>query len=427
MSKQINQISIDKIFPHPKNPRTDLGDISELTESIKANGIYQNLTVVPKVSNGAVVEGFYTVIIGHRRLAAATAAGLDSVPCVITEMSESEQIATMLAENIHRSELTAFEQAKGFQMMFDLGESTRSVSKKTGFSETTIRNRTSLLKLNEDKFKDATERGATLQDFAEINSIEAPELREMALEAAGTVNFKSTLMKARDIEILRKNKPWVISQLEMFAEKAKDLTNKVFVGSYEIKTQTMPIKIPDDAGHIKYYYTEAVSRIYLYKDKIKTLEEIKRDEKAEEQRRNRDVLEEISQRAYKLRYEFIDNYPGRSRDSEILCKQFAMMFCCDNEYIMFDRKKLRELMESNGTEFNAEYIREFYSIAPEQALVFMVYSVLESEYGRYYDSELCHTDNKKLNNVYEFLMKLGYQISDEEKSLKDGTHELLTR
>lgn len=427
MSKQINQISIDKIFPHPKNPRTDIGDISELTESIKANGIYQNLTVVPKVSNGTTVDGFYTVIIGHRRLAAATAAGLDSVPCVITEMSESEQIATMLAENIHRSELTAFEQAKGFQMMFDLGESTRSVSKKTGFSETTIRNRTSLLKLSEDKFKDATERGATLQDFAEINAIEAPELREMALEAAGTVNFKSTLMKARDIEILRKNKPWVISQLEMFAEKAKDLTNKVFVGSYEIKTQTMPIKIPDDAGHIKYYYTEAVSRIYLYKDKIKTLEEIKRDEKAEEQRRNRDVLEEISQRAYKLRYDFIDNYPGRSRDSDILLRQFGSMFFGDNEYIHYDKKLLAELMETKGKNFDAEYIKEYYSFAPEQALVFMVYSVLESENGRYYDRELCHTDNKKLNNVYEFLMKLGYQLSDEEKSLKDGTHELLTR
>ena len=38
-------ISIDRLYPHPQNPRRDVGDISELTESIKANGVFQNLTV----------------------------------------------------------------------------------------------------------------------------------------------------------------------------------------------------------------------------------------------------------------------------------------------------------------------------------------------------------------------------------------------
>jgi ParB family chromosome partitioning protein len=42
----IQNISIDKLHPHPDNPRKDLGDLSELAESIKAQGILQNLTVV---------------------------------------------------------------------------------------------------------------------------------------------------------------------------------------------------------------------------------------------------------------------------------------------------------------------------------------------------------------------------------------------
>lgn len=45
--KGLVYIPIDKLHPHPDNPRKELGDLYELTESIKARGIMQNLTVVP--------------------------------------------------------------------------------------------------------------------------------------------------------------------------------------------------------------------------------------------------------------------------------------------------------------------------------------------------------------------------------------------
>lgn len=44
----LQNISIEKLYPHPDNPRKDLGDLSELVESIRAQGILQNLTVVPR-------------------------------------------------------------------------------------------------------------------------------------------------------------------------------------------------------------------------------------------------------------------------------------------------------------------------------------------------------------------------------------------
>lgn len=46
-SNEIRNIPIDQLHPHPQNPRKNLGDLSELRDSIKASGIYQNLTVVP--------------------------------------------------------------------------------------------------------------------------------------------------------------------------------------------------------------------------------------------------------------------------------------------------------------------------------------------------------------------------------------------
>lgn len=64
---KLQMIPADKLYPHPDNPRKVIGDVSELAESIKANGILQNLTVVPNNDNW----DDFTVIIGHRRLAAA--------------------------------------------------------------------------------------------------------------------------------------------------------------------------------------------------------------------------------------------------------------------------------------------------------------------------------------------------------------------
>ena len=92
-------IPIEQLYPHPDNPRKELGDLTELAESIKANGILQNLTVVPghKISvnewvaickkegvskdsalatydNCAYAPDGYMVIIGHRRMGASKVA-----------------------------------------------------------------------------------------------------------------------------------------------------------------------------------------------------------------------------------------------------------------------------------------------------------------------------------------------------------------
>lgn len=40
-------IPAEVIYQHPDNPRKDLGDLSELSDSIKKKGIMQNVTVIP--------------------------------------------------------------------------------------------------------------------------------------------------------------------------------------------------------------------------------------------------------------------------------------------------------------------------------------------------------------------------------------------
>ena len=142
---EITMIPVDQLIHHPQNPRLDLGDLTELAESIRNQGVLQNLTVVPEAEFPG--DDHYPVVIGNRRMEAAKMAGLAEVPCVISDMDYNTQIATMLTENIHRTDLTLFEQAQGFQMMMDLGYTEGKISEMTGFSRTTVKRRVEMAKL----------------------------------------------------------------------------------------------------------------------------------------------------------------------------------------------------------------------------------------------------------------------------------------
>lgn len=202
---EIKYIPVSKLWGHPDNPRKDLGDVTELAESIKVNGVLQNLTVVPLI--GEITKKWdgesYRVIIGHRRLAAAKLAGLEELPCVVVEMSEREQLSTMLTENMQRSDLTVYEQAQGFQMMLDMGDTVEDIAEKSGFSVTTVRRRVKLLELDKDKFKKSEERGVSLFEYMELEKLKSPERKNEMLDYIGTENFKYKLKQA-----MRGMHPW---------------------------------------------------------------------------------------------------------------------------------------------------------------------------------------------------------------------------
>ena len=140
----ITMIPRSRLEPHPDNPRKDLGDLTELAASIKRSGLLQNLTVVPHPDK----PDMYRIIIGHRRFAAsAMVDGIDELPCAIEDMSPADQVATMLAENMQRNDLTIADQVGGVQMMLDLGESVKAIASKTGLSETSVRKRVSIATL----------------------------------------------------------------------------------------------------------------------------------------------------------------------------------------------------------------------------------------------------------------------------------------
>ena len=187
-------LSPSRLIPHPENPRKALGDLTEMTESVKKNGILQNLTAVPVDKDGKDTDtdhaDKYMVIIGHRRLAAAKAAGIDTVPVRIVEgMSHEEQILTMLEENMQRSDLTIYDQAQSFQLMLDLGQTVEDIESKSGFSKTTIYHRLNIAKLDKDKLKAKQDDGSfqlSITDLIELEKIKDIAARNEILEKAKT-------------------------------------------------------------------------------------------------------------------------------------------------------------------------------------------------------------------------------------------------
>ena len=90
-------IPLDKIDPNPEQPRTEFGDLSELTASIAEKGVLEPLLVKPSRATGR-----WMIIAGERRFRAARAAGLKELPCVEMEVDEGTVAEIALIENMQR-------------------------------------------------------------------------------------------------------------------------------------------------------------------------------------------------------------------------------------------------------------------------------------------------------------------------------------
>lgn len=227
-SRGIVNLPVRSLTPHPENPRKDLGDLTEMSESIKKNGVLQNLTVIPKDIDGNDCncnDAFrYMVIIGHRRLAAAKAAGVDQVPCRIVEgMTHDEQLLTMLEENMQRSDLTVFDQAQGFQMMLDLGQTVEDIEEKSGFSKTTIYHRLNIAKLDKEALKEKQDNEffqLNLTDLIELEKIKSIDKRnEILKKARDSANLKYLATQAAAEEIRQEGFEKITSFLETIGVK----------------------------------------------------------------------------------------------------------------------------------------------------------------------------------------------------------------
>jgi len=148
-------IPMAKVRPNPDQPRKTLGDLRELTDSVKEKGVLEPLLVryIPR-------EDTYYIISGERRYHASKAAGLAEVPCIIKIADDAETLEIGLIENLQRKDLTPFEEADGLQRLADHFDYTHDdIARKIGRARSSVTETMSLHVIPSDVRQACIERG----------------------------------------------------------------------------------------------------------------------------------------------------------------------------------------------------------------------------------------------------------------------------
>ena len=461
-NRSIVMIKRENLQPHPDNPRKDLGDLTELRESIRENGIMQNLTVVP-CGDGLVDSGDYMILIGHRRFAASEGI-LDELPCVIAnKLSKKEQVGIMLEENMQRADLTYLEQAHGFQMMLDLGDTVESISKKTGFSAKTIKHRLAICELDPEAIEEASNYfEPTISDYIALEKVKDIDKRNEILFDANNSrdiqdavkDYLEDVQEKENFEYYRKifeDAGWIHedkNQWFYYQEGFKHVDGAL--GRLDL-TEEHPL-IPEDKlkklmdqikGEVHFgmcYHALMVRTYKAPKVTGKSIEEKEKERKAAEalKKKNRKALREIRAQICDAVMDFILESKVELNDPQ---KELGFFYtfldlCRDSEvcvtlYSLTTEKvryKLDDKLSLKGyNKVETGHFDDFENWTPLFQLLANIWWSLASSYSNFEDYG-CHPKKDLLDAYKTFLDLLhdldGFRIEDEWKPVLDGTSEL---
>jgi ParB family transcriptional regulator, chromosome partitioning protein len=195
-------IPVDQIRPNPEQPRKALGDLRELTESVREKGVLEPLLVrfVPR-------EDCYYIISGERRYHASRAAGLREVPCIEKMADDAETLEIALVENLQRKDLTPFEEADGLHRLSNQFEYTHDdVAKKIGRSRSSVTETLTLRNIPEAIRKRCVEQGVISKSVL-LQIAKQPTEKKMLEMLARILQGGLTRDEARRERAQEKNAP----------------------------------------------------------------------------------------------------------------------------------------------------------------------------------------------------------------------------
>jgi len=134
-------VPVRDIVPNPKQPRTvmDPAKLQELADSILMYGVIQPLLVSEEIGQDG--RPVYQLIAGERRLRAARAAGLETVPVTVRQTTSRELLEIAIVENVQRADLNPLEEAIAFErLMEEFGLTQQQVAERVGKSRTAVAN-----------------------------------------------------------------------------------------------------------------------------------------------------------------------------------------------------------------------------------------------------------------------------------------------
>ncbi len=142
----LRELPIGSVLPNPYQPRTEMNEeaMVELTASIEASGLLQPIIVRPR-------NGKFELIAGERRWRAIQRLGWAKIPAVVKDVDDQTLLTLALIENLQRNDLTAIDEAAGYQRLgeeFKLPQS--EIARLVGRNRSTVANLLRLLKLPDE-------------------------------------------------------------------------------------------------------------------------------------------------------------------------------------------------------------------------------------------------------------------------------------
>ena len=455
---------------HPDNPRKELGDLDELTKSIKKNGILQNLSIIPIDSDGddcAIEDAAeYYVLIGNRRFEASKKAGLKEVRCNIIEgLTKKEQLAIMLEENMQRSDLTPIEEAEGFQMMLDLGETIEGLEKKTGFSSATIHHRVNIAKLDKkelskkqkefqisltdlyalEKVTSVKKRNEIIKDAYSSNDIRVKAERA-AREEAIERNAKAFKETMSDLGI-KKNNGNVFAYWDMTDDIEDTESEWLEVAEVDLSEDwTLPeFKVTDDMIYAHRYCEKYIIARphpnYGKGEKGETEEERKRREAQEAEKRHIEALKDF-ERTFKQNYNiFAEAYisgevkkPIKLRGAELTQYLWDKILkigisvktnsISHYYYNMENEKQIDWWRWIEGKDKKYElYQKKAESLLIDEQMIMSIGAGLNWINSIDYSGKYRNAECAQMREYVELLERFEVEIPDYIKQVFDGTHE----
>jgi ParB/RepB/Spo0J family partition protein len=178
---------------HPGNVRDDLGDLTELTASIKAVGVLEPIIISPvRDDDGkAAKKTEFRILAGHRRVAAAIKAKAATVPCVVRSDLDTDvdAVTTMIVENVHRADLSPTEEAAAYAQLAAFDLTATQIAERTGRTATTVRDALKLHRLPDTVKQPVADGSITLEQAAEIAKFADDEKAHARLMKAATSGY----------------------------------------------------------------------------------------------------------------------------------------------------------------------------------------------------------------------------------------------
>jgi ParB family chromosome partitioning protein len=250
------ELAIERIDPNPLQPRRvfEPDRLSELAQSIRANGIVQPIVVRP-------VGDRYQLVAGERRWRAAKLAGLEKVPVVVREIPDDRLLEITLIENIQREDLNPIETGIAFDRLGqELNLTAEQVGQRTGKDRSTILNFTRLLQLPQDLQQLVAERRLSQGHARSLLALPTAELQREVAEKAVTQGWSVRQIERVTQKMIEGRQAKHVDEVDL------DPNVRAAIRELEVRLGTK-VRIVEKAKRggrieIDYYSQEELDRIY---------------------------------------------------------------------------------------------------------------------------------------------------------------------